>query len=99
MRERDGSDKESSQDIDNDDSDEDEYSRSESDSNDENHNDSINPGGEGDSNDNILAFIDDEEEVQRPVTTRKGRSITRKLEIDFYFDSLYFMFEKQWRYF
>lgn len=92
MRERDGSDKESSQDIDNDDSDEDEYG---SDSNDENHNDSMNPGGEEDSNDNILAFIDDEEEVQRPVTTHKGRSITRKLEIDFYFDSLYFMFEKQ----
>ena len=60
--------KKSSQDSD---SDEDEYSRSESDENDENDNDSINSGGE----DVILAFIDDEEEVERPTTTRSRRSI------------------------
>ena len=63
------------------DSDEDEYSRSESDENDENDNDSINSGGE----DVILAFIDDEEEVERPATTRSGRSINRRSEIDFFF--------------
>ena len=55
-----------------------EYSRSESD---ENDNDSINSGGE----DVILAFIDDEEEVERPATTRSGRSINRRSEIDFSF--------------
>ena len=63
------------------DSDEDEYSRSESDDNDKNDNDSINSGGE----DVILAFIDDEEEVERPATTRSGRSINRRSEIDFSF--------------
>ena len=78
LRERDGADKESLQDSD---SDEDEYSRSESDENDENDNDSINSGGE----DVILAFIDDEEEVERPATTRSGRSINRRSEIDFSF--------------
>ena len=78
LRERDGADKESLQDSD---SDEDEYSRSESNENDENDNDSINSGGE----DVILAFIDDEEEVERPGTTRSGRSINRRSEIDFSF--------------
>ena len=58
-----------------------EYSRSESDDNDKNDNDSINSGGE----DVILAFIDDEEEVERPATTRSGRSINRRSEIDFSF--------------
>ena len=76
LRERDGADKESLQDSD---SDEDEYSRSESDDNDKNDNDSINSGGE----DVILAFIDDEEEVERPATTRSGRSINGRSEIDF----------------
>ena len=78
LRERDGADKETLQDSD---SDEDEYSRTESDDNDKNDNDSINSGGE----DVILAFIDDEEEVERPATTRSGRSINRRSEIDFPF--------------
>ena len=39
----------------------------------------INSGGE----DVILAFIDDEEEVERPATTRSGRSINGRSEIDF----------------
>ena len=44
----------------------------------------------------ILAFIDDEEEVERLALTRSGRSINRTSEIDFLsFDSLhFFMFEK-----
>ena len=61
------------------DSDEDDYSWSESDHNDKNDNDSINSGAE----DVILAFIGDEEEVERPATTRSGRSIKRRSEIDF----------------
>ena len=65
-------------DIDNDDSDEDDNSGSESSSDEE---------------DVILAFIDDDEEVafiddeevERPATTRSGRAITRRSEIDFSF--------------
>ena len=55
--------------------------RSESDDNNKNDNDSINSEGE----DVILAFIDDEEEVERPATTRSGGSINRRSEIDFSF--------------
>ena len=33
----------------------------------------------------ILTFIDDEEEVERPATTRSGGSINRRSEIDFSF--------------
>ena len=55
--------------------------RSESDDNNKNDNDSINSEGE----DVILAFIDDEEEVERPATTRSGRSINQRLKIDFSF--------------
>ena len=85
LRERDGADKESLQDGD---SDEDEHSRNESDNNDENGNDSINSRSEDDStNDVILAFIDEEGEVERPATTCSGRSITRRSEND----SLYFL--------
>ena len=40
---------------------------------------SINSGGE----DVILAFIDDEEEVERPATTHYGGSINERSEIDF----------------
>ena len=42
---------------------------------------------EDDSNDVILAFIpaDEEDADERPVTTRSGRAITRKSEIDFSF--------------
>ena len=80
LRERDGADKESLQDSD---SNEDEYSRGESDDNDKNDNHSLNSGGTG--GDVILAFIDDEKEVERPATTRSRRSIGRRSEIDFLF--------------
>ena len=68
-------------DIDNDDSDEDDNSGSESSSE------------RDESNDVILAFIDDDEEVafiddeevERPATTRSGRAITRRSESDFSF--------------
>jgi len=42
---------------------------------------------EDDSNDVILAFIaeDEEDADERPVTTRSGRAITRRSEIDFSF--------------
>ena len=68
-------------DIDNVDSDEDDNSGSESSSE------------RDESNDVILAFIDDDEEVafiddegvERPATTRSGRAITRRSEIDFFF--------------
>ena len=33
----------------------------------------------------ILSFIDNEEEFERPATTRSGRAITRRSEIDFSF--------------
>ena len=78
LRKRDGADKESLQDSD---TDEDEHNRSESNDNVKNDNDSINSGGE----DVILAFIDYEEEVERPEVTRSGRSINRRSEIDFSF--------------
>ena len=78
LRERDGADKESLQDSD---SDEDE-----NDDNDKNDNDSINSGGEGGGGEDvILAFIDDEKEVERPETTCSGRSINGRSEIDFSF--------------
>ena len=82
LREKDSAENESLPlDIDNDESDEDDNSGSES-------------GRERDeSNDVILAFIDDDEEVafiddeevERPATTRSGRAITRRSEIDFFF--------------
>ena len=50
-----------------------------------NENDYIYSGDRDESRDVILAFIDDEEEVERPATTRSGRSITRRSEIDFSF--------------
>ena len=78
LRERDGADKEYLQDSD---SYEDEHSRSERTDNDKNDNDSINSGSE----DVILAFIDVEEEVERPAVTRSGRSTNRRSEIDFSF--------------
>ena len=85
LREKDSAENESLLDIDNDDSDEDDNSGSESSSE------------RDESNDVILAFIDDDEEVafiddeevERPATTRSGRAITRRSEIDFsfFFDS------------
>ena len=55
--------------------------------NDEYESDAIDSEGEDDSNDVILAFIaaDEEDSDERPVTTRSGRAITRRSEIDFSF--------------
>ena len=55
--------------------------------NDEYESDAIDSEGEDDSNDVILAFIaaDEEDSDERPVTTRLGRAITRRSEIDFSF--------------
>ena len=54
--------------------------------NDEYESDVIDSEGEDDSN-VILAFIaaDEEDSDERPVTTRSGRAITRRSEIDFSF--------------
>ena len=79
LREKDSAENESLLDIDNDDSNEDINSGSESSS------------AREESNDVILAFIDDgeevafidDEEVDRPATTRSRRAITRRSEIDF----------------
>ena len=84
LREKDSAENESLLDIDNDDSDEDVNSGSESSSE------------RDESNDIILAFIDDDEEVafiddeevDRPATARSGRAITRRSEIGF---SLFFL--------
>jgi len=70
LREKDSAENDSLLDIDNDDSDEDDNSGSESSSE------------RDESNDVILAFIDDKK-VKRPATTRSGRNITRRSEIDF----------------
>ena len=43
----------------------------------ENENDCIDSGDRDESSDVILAFIDDEEEVERPATTRSGRGIQK----------------------
>ena len=69
---------------DNDNSDEDDNGGSESSSEEENENVYIYSGDRDESRDVILAFIDDKEEAERP-TTRSGRSITRRSEIDFSF--------------
>ena len=82
LRERDEAVNENS---DNNHSDEDDNGGSESSSEEENENDYIYSGDRDESRDVILAFIDDEEEVERPATTRSGRSITRRSEIDFSF--------------
>ena len=42
-------------------------------------------GNRDESRDVILAFIDVKEDVERPATTRSGRSIARISEIDFSF--------------
>ena len=43
------------------------------------------PDSEDDSNDVVLAFITSDEEYadERPATTRSGRAVTRRAEIDF----------------
>ena len=71
-------------DSDNNDNDEDDNGGSQSSSDEENENDCIDSGDRDESSDVILAFIDDEEEVERPATTRSGRAITRRSEIDFF---------------
>ena len=45
------------------------------------------PDSEDDSNDVVLAFIASDEEYvdERPATTRSGRTVTRRAEIDFSF--------------
>ena len=45
------------------------------------------PDSEDDSNDVVLAFIASEEEYadERPATTRSGRAVTTRAEIDFSF--------------
>ena len=81
MRERDETENEPLINSDNDHSDEVDNGGSENSSEEENEN--IDSGDRDESRDFILAFIDDEEEVERPATTRSGRSITRRSEIDF----------------
>ena len=49
----------------------------------ENEDAHIDSGDRDESSDVILGFIDDEVEVERPTTTRSGRAITRRSEIDF----------------
>ena len=55
--------------------------------NDEYDSDAIDSGGEDDTRDVILAFInsDEEDANERPNATRSGRAITRRSEIDFSF--------------
>ena len=71
-------------DSDNNDSDEDDCGGSKSSSDEENENDYIDSGDRDESSDVILAFIDDEE-VERPATTRSGRAMTRRSETEFSF--------------
>ena len=56
--------------------------------------DAIYSGGEGDSSDVILAFInaDEEDANDRPNATRSGRAISRRSEIDFSFSRFVFFF-------
>ena len=85
LKERDEAENELLLDSVNDDSDEDGNGESESSSDEKNENDYIDSGDRDESSDVILAFIDDEEEVERPATTRSGRAITRRSEIEFSF--------------
>ena len=48
------------------------------------------------SSDVILAFIDVEEEVERPATTRSARAITRRSEIEFSFFYFFNEFRASW---
>ncbi|PFX31115.1 hypothetical protein AWC38_SpisGene4053 [Stylophora pistillata] len=86
MGERDEAENEPLLDRDNDGSGQDDNVGSRSSSDEENENDYIDSGDRDESSDviNIFAFIDDEE-VERPATTRSGRAITRRSKIDFSF--------------
>ena len=53
--------------------------------NDEYDSDAIDSGGEDDSSDVIVAFINFEDANERPNATRSRRTITRRSEIDFSF--------------
>ena len=83
-------------DGDSDNSDEDDNGESVNSSDEENENDCIDSGDRDESSDVILAFIDDEEEVERPATTRSGRAITRRSEIDFSFFYFFNKFGASW---
>ena len=83
LRERDEAENEPLLDGDNDDSDEDDNGESESSSDEENENDCIDSGDRDESSDFILGFTDDEEEVERPATTRLGRAISKNEKLIF----------------
>ena len=74
MKERDEAENELLLDSDNDDNDENDNGGSESSGNEENQNDYIYSGDSEELSDVILAFIDDEEAVERPATTHSGRA-------------------------
>ena len=59
-------------------------------SDEENENDCIDSGDRDESSDVILAFIDDEEEVERPATTRSGRGIQKIRNWFLFFFSAFF---------
>ena len=74
LRERDEAENEPLLDSDNDDSDEDDNGASKSSADEENENDYIHSGDRDESSNVILAFISDEEEVERPAITHSGRA-------------------------
>ena len=84
LGERDEAENEPLLDSENDDSDEDDNGGGESSSDEGNENDYLDSGDRDESSDVILVFIHDKE-VERPATTRSGRAITRRSEIDFSF--------------
>ena len=74
LRERDEAENELFLDSDNDDSDEDDNGGSKSSGDEENKNDYIDSGDRDELRVVILAFISDEEEVERPAITHSGRT-------------------------
>ena len=74
LRERDEAKNEPLLDSDNDGSDEDDNGASKSSADEENENDYIDSGNRDESSDVMLAFINDEEEVERPAITHSGRT-------------------------
>ena len=59
-------------------------------------NDYIDSGNRDESSDVILAFIHDEEEVERPATPCSGRAMARRSEIDFSFFDFFNEFRASW---